>query len=161
MPESGFPVCIFHFPFFISHSVDVAPMAKTYTQPELEAYLDEALPPEQMARIELALRSDADLVRQLATINARRDAGVHSLGEIWRRHRLSCATREQLGSYLLGVLSKEAADYLGFHLEVMGCRVCRANLSDLQKQQAETGDTAQTRRRKYFQSSAGYLRPGK
>ena len=45
-------------------------------------------------------------------INARRDAGVHSLGEIWRRHRLSCATREQLGSYVLGVLLKEAADYL-------------------------------------------------
>jgi hypothetical protein len=136
-------------------------MPRPFSPAELEAYLDEALAAEQMARIEQTLRSDPNLVRQLAAINARRDAGVHSLGEIWRRHRLSCATREQLGSYLLGVLSKEAADYLGFHLEVMGCRVCRANLSDLQKQQAEAGDTVQTRRRKYFQSSAGYLRPGK
>src|SRR3972149_3422543 len=135
-------------------------MTRSFSTAELEAYLDEALPAEQMARIEQSLRGDRDLGRPLAATNGRRDAGVHSLGEIWRRHRLSCATREQLGSCVLGVLSKEAADYLGFHLEVMGCRVCRANLNDLQKQQAEAGDAVQTRRRKYFQSSAGYLRPG-
>ncbi len=136
-------------------------MPKTYSQAELEAYLDEALPPEQMALVEQALRRDAKLAHQLATINARRDAGVHSLGEIWRRHRLSCPTREQLGSFLLGVLPGEPGEYVGFHVEVIGCRVCRANLTDLQKQQAETADAVQTRRRKYFQSSAGYLRPGK
>jgi hypothetical protein len=136
-------------------------MSRSFSSAELEAYLDEALPPEQMARIEQAVRGDANLVRELASINARRDAGVHSLGEIWRRHGLSCAPREQLGSYLLGVLPKESADYLTFHLEVLGCRVCRANLADLQKQQAEAGDAVQTRRRKYFQSSAGYLRAEK
>jgi len=136
-------------------------MTRPFTPSELEAYLDEALPAEQMARIEQALRSDASLARQLASINARRDAGVHSLGEIWRRQRLSCPTREQLGSYLLGALPKESADYLAFHVEVIGCRVCRANLADLKKQQSESGDVAHTRRRKYFQSSAGYLRPGK
>lgn len=133
-------------------------MTRAYSQAELEAYLDEALPAELMARIEQALRNDRNLVRQLAAINARRDAGVHSLGEIWRRHRLTCATREQWGSYLLGALSKEATDYLTFHLEVVGCRACQANLADLRKQQAESHDAAQTRRRKYFQSSAGYLR---
>ena len=136
-------------------------MTRPFSTAELEAYLDEALPAEQMALIEHSLRSDAGLARQLAAINARRDAGVHSLGEIWRRQRLSCPTREQLGSYLLGALPKESADYLGFHIEVIGCRVCRANLADLQKQQSEAGDVAQTRRRKYFQSSAGYLRPRK
>lgn len=135
-------------------------MTQAYSQAELEAYLDEALPAELMARIEQALRGDRKLARQLAAILARRDAGVHSLGEIWRRHRLTCATREQLGSYLLGALSKEASDYLAFHLEVVGCRVCQANLADLEKQQAESRDVAQTRRRKYFQSSAGYLRHG-
>ena len=136
-------------------------MTKSYTQAELEAYLDEALPVERMARIEQALRSDRNLVHQLAAINARRDAGVHSLGEIWRRHRPSCPTREQLGSYVLGALPAEISDYVAIHVEVVGCRVCRANLGDLQKQQAEAADVAQTRRRKYFQSSAGYLRPGK
>ena len=136
-------------------------MSKTYTQTELEAYLDEALPAERMARIEQALRSDRELVRQLAAINARRDAGVHSLGEIWRRHRPSCPTREQLGSYVLGALPAEISDYVEIHIEAVGCRLCRANLRDLEKQQAEAADEVQTRRRKYFQSSAGYLRPGK
>ena len=55
-----------------------------FTTAELEAYLDEALPVEQMTAIERALRGSPDLVKQLSQINGRRDAGVHSLGEIWR-----------------------------------------------------------------------------
>lgn len=125
-------------------------------QPELEAYLDEALPAEEMARIEDALRRNPQLLDDLAAINARRDAGVHSLGEIWRRHRLSCPTREQLGGLLLGTLPKPQSEYLRFHLDVVGCRLCRANLLDLQSQQ-EAAEAAKTRRRRYFQSSAGYL----
>jgi hypothetical protein len=133
-------------------------MPKPIRQSDLEAYLDEALPPDQMARIELALRKNPELVRQLARINARRDAGVHSLGEIWRRHRVSCPSREQLGSFLLGACGEPLADYITFHLEVVGCRFCQANLTDLRSRQAEPGEAVQTRRRKYFQSSAGYLR---
>ena len=70
---------------------------------DLEAFLDESLPAERMAAIEDALRHNEVLQKQVAAINGRRDAGVHSLGEIWRRHRLSCPSREQLGSFLLGV----------------------------------------------------------
>ena len=77
-------------------------MSLDFRTSDLESYLDEALPPEQMARIEKAAREDCGLAGQLASIQARRDAGVHSLGDIWRRHRLSCPTREQLGSLLLG-----------------------------------------------------------
>jgi hypothetical protein len=94
-------------------------------------------------------------------INARRDAGVHSLGEIWRRHRISCPSRGQLGSYLLDALPEELADYIRFHIELVGCRYCRANLTDLRQQQAELPEVVQTRRRRFFQSSAGYLRPGR
>jgi len=133
-------------------------LAEPLRQSDLEAYLDEALAPEEMARIEKALRKDPERVRQLAAINARRDAGVHSLGEIWRRHRITCPPRQQLGSYLLGVLPKEEEEYIAFHLEVVGCRYCQANLTDLKKQQAEAREIADTRRRRYFQSSAGYLR---
>jgi hypothetical protein len=129
-------------------------------QPELEAYLDEALPAEEMARIEDLLRRQPELLDELATINSRRDAGVHSLGEIWRRHRLSCPPREQLGGLLLGTLSKQQSEYLRFHIDVVGCRLCKANLADLENQQAEAAEAAQSRRRKYFQSSAGYLPPG-
>ena len=59
-------------------------MSQTFRPSDLEAYLDEALPSEEMARIEKAARSDPALARQLASVHARHSAGVHSLGEIWR-----------------------------------------------------------------------------
>lgn len=125
---------------------------------ELEAYLDETLPAAEMARLEQALRSDPALRTRLAELIARRDAGMHSLGAIWRRHRLSCPGRQQLGSFLLGAVEPGEADYIAFHLEVIGCRYCQANLEDLKaRQQAEDRQVA-ARRRRYFQSSAGYLR---
>jgi hypothetical protein len=133
-------------------------MAKDFSNTDLEAFLDESLPAEQMAAIEDALRRSDELQKRVAAINGRRDAGVHSLGEIWRRHRLSCPSREQLGSYLLGVLPRPSADYLKFHLEIIQCRFCQASLADLQAQQlAAEAELAQRRRQKYFQSSAGYL----
>lgn len=127
------------------------------TQLELEAYLDEALTPAEMAKIEQALRNDPDLSKQLAAINSRRDAGVHTLGEIWRRHRVSCPTREQLGSFVLGALDEQHTAYITFHIKQVGCRLCSANLDDLERQQAERKDDVSSRRRKYYQSSAGYL----
>jgi hypothetical protein len=134
-------------------------MSENLSTTELEAFLDEALPIEQMAAIEDALRHSDALQKQLAAINGRRDAGVHSLGEIWRRRRLSCPTREKLGSFLLGVLPRDAADHTKFHLEIIGCRYCAASITDLKAQQsAAEADIAQRRRQKYFQSSAGYLR---
>lgn len=129
-----------------------------YRQSDLEAYLDESLPPEETARIEKALRADPALLQQLALVQSRRDAGIHSLGGIWRRHRLSCPSREQLGSLLLGALPDEMADYLWFHVNTIGCHYCQANLADLRSQQAEDAEPAQRRQRRYFQSSAGLLR---
>ena len=129
----------------------------SFRQSDLEAYLDEALPPDEMAQIEKVARNDPALIKQLASIQARRSAGLHSLGDIWRRHRLSCPTREQLGSFLLGTLSEAAASQIAFHVEVAGCRYCRANLADLQSQRTEADQAVQARRRKYFQSSASHL----
>ena len=133
-------------------------MSLPIRQSDLEAYLDEALPPDQMARIELALRKDPELVRQVAAVQSRRNSGVHSLGEIWRHQRLSCPSRDQLGSFLLGATDEALDDYVRFHVDEIGCRYCRANLADLQSQQAERPEVVQSRRRRYFESSAGYLR---
>jgi hypothetical protein len=133
-------------------------MSAEIRQSDLEAYLDEALPAEDMAAIERILRKDHGLAERLSSICARRNAGVHSVGEIWRGHRLSCPTKEQLGSFLLQALPEQTADYFAFHLEVVGCRFCQANLADLKAQQKEDVETTKLRRRKYFQSSAGYLR---
>ena len=117
------------------------------TQSDLQAYLDEALAPAEMTAIETELRKKPELLKQLAAINARRDAGVHSVGEIWRRQRLSCPSREQLGSYLLGALDGDHAEYIDFHLKTIGCRYCQANLEDLRRQQEETGELAAAERR--------------
>jgi hypothetical protein len=125
---------------------------------DLEAYLDEALPPEEMARIEKAVREDASLMRSLASIHARRGEGIHTLGELWRQRRLSCPTRQQLGSSLLGAIDEDLARYIDFHVEVVGCRYCQANLADLRLQRDGAEQAVATRRRKYFQSSAGYLK---
>lgn len=130
----------------------------TFTDVELERFLDEALPAERMAAIEAALRADESLQKRIATVVGRRDAGVHSLGAVWRRHRLSCPTREQLGSHLLGILEPGWEEYVKFHIEVAACRCCLASLNDLRSQHAAVDEeTTQCRRKRYFQSSAGYL----
>jgi hypothetical protein len=133
-------------------------MSKTISQADLEAYLDESLSVENMASIEHALRAEPRLAERLAAINARRDSGVHSLGEIWRRHRLTCPTREQLGSYLLQAVSAELAGFIELHLKTSQCRMCLANLDDLKHRQTDDARVVETRRKKYFQSSAGHLR---
>ena len=83
---------------------------------------------------------------------------MHSLASIWRRHRLSCLSRQELGNYLMGVLDEAAAAYAAFHVEVVGCRFCQANLADLRSRQTEKPEESDTRRQRYFRSSAGYLR---
>ncbi len=134
-------------------------MSNPFTTAQLEAYLDESLPDEQMTAVEAALRDDPKLTEQLASLLGRRDAGVHSVGAIWRRHRLSCPTREHLGSFLLEVLPEEQAGYVRFHVETIGCRYCCASVEDLRQQHAATDlEDSHTRRQRYFQTSAGYLR---
>jgi hypothetical protein len=133
-------------------------MKQELSNADLEAYLDESLSAERLASVEQALREEPGLVDQLATIAGQRDAGMHSLGAIWRRQRLSCPSREQLGSFLLGVLDPGHADYLQFHLDEVGCRYCNASIEDLRQQHADASkQDSETRRSKYFQSSAGYL----
>ncbi|MDA8746272.1 hypothetical protein N9N28_16735 [Rubripirellula amarantea] len=132
----------------------------TFTDAELTAFLDEALTPARSSEIESALRSDATLRNRLIEVRGRETAGLHSIGAIWRRARLSCPNRSELGQFVLGTLSSEQADYIQFHLDEMGCRYCQANLADLKSAADAAPPTAQ-RRQKYFQTSAGYLRRDK
>ena len=127
------------------------------TRELLDAYLDDALDEGEAARVEHALRGSDTLRRRLRMVMQERDRGDHSIGAIWRRVRLSCPPREQLGSYLLRVLDAEQQEYIDFHLSTIGCPYCQANLADLQARQEEPAPTAEQRRRRIFQSSAGYL----
>jgi hypothetical protein len=133
-------------------------MARTYTQAELEAFLEGSLSPEETAAIEKQMRDDQEMLNQLAAVNGRKNAGLHSLGAIWRRHRIGCPTREQLGSFLLGTLEESMLEYVHFHIERVGCSFCQANLDDMRQRHVEATESRTSRQRKYFDSSAGYVK---
>lgn len=78
------------------------------------------------------------------------------MGEVWRRRQLSCPSRTELGSFLLGTLDSDKSGYIDFHLRTVGCRYCVANLTDLEGE-LKKSEEAPARRRKFFESSAGYL----
>jgi hypothetical protein len=130
------------------------------TDPILLAYLEESLSSEVMSKIENELRQDTSLRNRLSDLIAQRESGVHSIGDIWRRNRLSCPSREELGSYLLGAMMDDAASYVKFHLEQIGCRYCQANLEDLKAANESQGPnvTSRQRRERFFQSSVGRVR---
>ncbi|MEY3460224.1 MAG: hypothetical protein RL215_3381 [Planctomycetota bacterium] len=128
-----------------------------WTDRELAAWLDEQLPPERLAQIELQLRDDPLLRQRAAALIRQRDQGGHSVGEIWQRARLSCPSRSDLGGFLLQTLPPDQADYIRFHLHVVGCRLCLANFNDIHEQ-SSAPDQSTARRQRFFESSAGLLR---
>ena len=134
-------------------------MSSKFTDAELEAYLDETLDSQRAGEIEAALQQDAELLQRLSHINSRRDAGVHTLGEIWRRNQLGVPTVETMGNYLLGVLPEDQASYIRFRLEQLKCPFTLAMYQDLLAQQNENAELSRNRREKFYNSSAGLLRP--
>jgi hypothetical protein len=124
----------------------------------LHRYLDDALSDRDIAQVEQALRQSEPLRRLLRAVMQERERGEHSIGAIWQRERLSCPTRDQLGSYLLRALDADFQNYIKFHLDTIGCPFCQANIKDLEVLQREPAPKAQQRRRRFFESSAGYLR---
>ena len=124
----------------------------------LRAYLADALPPGDLARVEKALRDSAELRARLEDVRQNRgDSHLHTLGAIWRRGRLTCPTRQQLGSYLLDALDPELASYLAFHIEVIECPFCQANLADLKSKTAPGSSNSQNRHNRILRSSRHLL----
>lgn len=107
------------------------------TREVLRDYLNDALPDAELAAVERALRESATLRALLKEVLDQEDRGEHTVGAIWRRERVSCPTRDQLGGYLLGAGDPELMDYIHFHLDEIGCPYCQANLDDLRKLQGE------------------------
>lgn len=127
---------------------------------ELIGYLEEALCVEEMTRIEERLRMSQAWRDALLELLGEVDSQDHSVATIWRRHRLTCPSREQLGAYVIGGLPIDVQDYIRFHLETVKCRWCHANLCDVQAQEesAESDGERSQRRRRIFASSVGCLR---
>ena len=131
-------------------------MAVIFSNDELLAFLDELLPVERASTLEDLLRDSSDMRQRLAVLMRRRDQGGHTVGEIWRRDRLSCPTRATLGSHLLGVLDESLNQYVEFHLETIGCRLCNAVIIELEESR-QSQPANNHRRKRYFESSAGML----
>jgi hypothetical protein len=132
-------------------------MALQISREQLHGYLEDSLSESETAKVEQALRDSESLQRKLRALMQERDRGDHSIGAIWCRRRLSCPTREQLGSFLLQALDTELQDYINFHLHTIGCAFCLANLADLQALHKEPTPKARARRQRIFESSAGLL----
>lgn len=103
------------------------------TRQMLRDYLHDALPDPELAAVEKALRESAPLRAIYQEVIEQEDRGEHTVGAIWRRERVSCPSRDQLGSYVLGSGDPELLEYIEFHLKTIGCPYCQANLDDLKK----------------------------
>jgi hypothetical protein len=126
----------------------------------LRDYLADALSAEDSARVEKALRDSAELRARLEDVRQnRQDTQLHTLGAIWHRARLTCASRQQLGSFLLDALDPDLAGYIQFHLDVVECPFCRANLEDLKAQSQATAaaKASKSRQHRILQSSQHLL----
>ena len=128
-----------------------------FSDAELSAFFDEALSPARCSQLEHELRSNTQLRQRLIEVRGRESAGLHTLGAIWRRNRLSCPDRSELGQFVLGTLETEQREYIQFHLQKIGCRYCQANLADIDPAD-KMPEQVTTRRSRYFQTSAGYLK---
>ncbi len=76
------------------------------------------------------------------------------LTDVWEYHRFSCPKRSTIGGYLLQTLDDDWQRYVDFHLNVLGCRFCRANLEDLQHETLEQQQQLHTR---IMESTVGFL----
>jgi hypothetical protein len=108
------------------------------TREILRDYLNDALPDAELVAVERALRDSAECRALLRSVIEQEDRGEHTVGAIWRRERISCPTRDQLGSYLLEAGDPDLLEYIQFHLEEIGCPYCQANLDDLRRLQGKT-----------------------
>jgi hypothetical protein len=133
-------------------------MPDTITREMIRDYLNDALPDAELASVEKAIRESPAIQALAKTIREEMDRGEHSVGAVWRRERLSCPTREQVGGFYLQALDSDLLAYIEFHLKVVGCPYCQANLEDLSKRQAEADAPVKKRRQRIVKSSAGLLR---
>ena len=77
------------------------------------------------------------------------------LTEVWENQRPSCPKRSTLGKFSLGILPPDWEDYVSFHVSVLGCTFCNANLSELELQ---ASNAASSREERLFQSTIGFFR---
>ena len=128
------------------------PSALPITSELIREFLRETLSTERMAMVERAARDDPKVVALIASERESMERGDHSLGAMWQEHQLSCPTRQQLGGYVIEAGDKDYFEYVEFHLNVIECGICHANLDDLKTQaaskKAKSAGAAKPKRKK-------------
>ena len=133
----------------------------TITKATLDAFIDDHLNEQDSIRVEKAVRESQELNSLLKSIIASREMGDHSIGAIWRREHLSCPTREELSSYKDEALDTQRIDYIKFHLEIVGCNACQANLLDLNSTKGPKANPAAREKHRQFLENSKLLLPKK
>jgi RNA polymerase sigma factor (sigma-70 family) len=78
-----------------------------------------------------------------------------SLNQVWENQRPSCPKRTTLGKFSLELLPDDWTDFVHFHVNLLGCSYCRANLEELED---ESGTTESRQfSQQLFQSTIGFL----
>ncbi len=77
------------------------------------------------------------------------------LTKAWESCRPSCPKRSVVGRYVLGTLDDEWHDFVDFHINTLGCRMCQANLDDL-SDQTQKSNAASVQHR-IIDSTIGFL----
>jgi RNA polymerase sigma factor (sigma-70 family) len=83
------------------------------------------------------------------------DQAESLMTSVWEQRRPTCPKRSTVGRFVLGTLEQPWREYVEFHLHKLGCRLCLANLEDLQKQNRYE---PQELRDRIFQSTVGFLK---
>ena len=78
------------------------------------------------------------------------------LRSAWELHRPSCPKRSTLGKYSLGILPSAWEDFVRYHVKILGCSFCDANLQELTKVSSGIGSVS---KQHLFQSTVGFLPP--
>ncbi|MCS7033087.1 MAG: sigma-70 family RNA polymerase sigma factor [Phycisphaerae bacterium] len=82
-------------------------------------------------------------------------ATASMITEVWESQRPTCPKRSTIGRLMLGTLDGGWKKYVDFHVNTLGCRFCRANLEDLQKQ---TEEAPQALHDRVMHSTIGFFR---
>jgi hypothetical protein len=108
------------------------------------------------ASVPFSCRTRSVLIRpEVGAVNAEAEIPDSLLTDLWEYYRFSCPKRNTIGAYMLGTLEPDWHKYVEFHLKVLGCRFCQANLDDLQSQSQETQQEAFQAR--IMESTIGFL----
>ena len=78
------------------------------------------------------------------------------LTSVWETERPSCPKRTTLGKFILGILPADWNDFVQFHVHVLGCSFCAANLDELSLPDG-TSEVAAVEQR-LFTSTVGFLK---